>query len=348
MEKILTIVVPTYNMEAYLDECLSSMIMEDMSLMEALEVIVVNDGSKDNSLNIALSYKERFPNTFVVIDKENGNYGSCVNRGLKEATGKYFRIVDADDWVDTTALQEFLIKLSKCASDLVFTKYVKVHETNVVYAYSSRIDTDRLYDVNTMKYHYYDAHMQMHGMTYKTSVLKACDMCLLEGVSYTDAEYCFYPLSVVNTVLFYDIILYHYRADRDGQTMSASALMKSTDSLFKVSKRIVESFDGIRESNMDNARTAMRFQVSERLLKLYYYVVLHNCHKLETSNNQLKEIYEIVMNKPLLIEALRSYKLNKVRFVKLWEDFGIYNSSPIFMLYNSIYAILRKMKLFWE
>ena len=97
MEKILTIVIPTYNMERYLEKCLTSLIIDDQDLMNQVEVLIVNDGSKDRSSEIAHSYQDKYSNTFRVIDKENGNYGSCVNRGLSEATGKYIKILDADD-----------------------------------------------------------------------------------------------------------------------------------------------------------------------------------------------------------------------------------------------------------
>lgn len=82
MEKILTIVIPTYNMQDYLRRCLDSLIVPEEQ-MKHLEVLVVNDGSKDNSSAIAHEYQDKYPDTFRVIDKENGNYGSCVNRGLR-------------------------------------------------------------------------------------------------------------------------------------------------------------------------------------------------------------------------------------------------------------------------
>ena len=90
MNKILTIIIPTYNMEKYLRRCLDSLIIDEEG-MKQLEVLVINDGSKDSSSQIAHEYQDKYPDTFRVIDKENGNYGSCINRGLKEATGKYVK-----------------------------------------------------------------------------------------------------------------------------------------------------------------------------------------------------------------------------------------------------------------
>lgn len=96
MNKILTVVIPTYNIEKYIETCLNSFVIPEV--MEKLEVLVVNDGSKDSSAVLARAYEERYPDTFRVIDKENGGHGSTINRGLLEAAGTYFKVVDGDDW----------------------------------------------------------------------------------------------------------------------------------------------------------------------------------------------------------------------------------------------------------
>ena len=119
MNKIITIAVPTYNMEEYLERCLESLLIEDYSLLMNIEVLVINDGSKDCSLKIAHTYETRFPEVFRVIDKANGNWGSCINRAAKEAQGDYFLILDADDWLNTRALENFLKELkTKKAVDM--------------------------------------------------------------------------------------------------------------------------------------------------------------------------------------------------------------------------------------
>lgn len=341
MEKILTIVVPTYNMEDYLDTCLSSMIMDDRSLMNALEVIVVNDGSKDRSLDIATSYKERYPNTYVIIDKENGNYGSCVNSGLKEASGKYFRIVDADDWVSTDGLKEFLKKLYECDCDLVFTNYSEVsYDGILIKSISSQIVYDYIYDLNTMLYKDADSPMQMHGMTYKTSLLRDIGLHLSEGVSYTDTEYCFFPLRSVSTLTFWNIVLYQYRAVRDGQTMSQESLRKSTCSLYTVAKRLVNSIDGIN-ADLSKARYIMLYQVLNRMLRLFYMVYLSLLKKTQSLDAELMELHSIIRTKPLLIRCVRNYKINRIRYVRIWELTGCYNSTILFVLYNKLFLYIR-------
>lgn len=206
-------------------------------------MIVVNDGSKDKSLEIALSYKEKYPNTFIVIDKENGNYGSCINRGIKEANGKYFRIVDADDWVDTESLKKFIVKLYVCNAHLVFTNYSKydsIGSTEV--KFSSRIITDHQHNIESLDYEENDTPLQMHRMTYMTDIIRHNNLSLTEGVSYTDTEYCFFPLSFFNSVIFYDISLYQYLVERADQTMSEISLKRSTHSMYVVARKILHLF----------------------------------------------------------------------------------------------------------
>ena len=111
--KLLSLIIPTYNMDALLPRCLDSLLVP--ATLKRLEVMVVNDGSRDGSLAVANSYRERFPQTVTVIDKPNGNYGSTINAALPIAQGKYVKILDADDWFDTTALVTFLDRLPTSA-----------------------------------------------------------------------------------------------------------------------------------------------------------------------------------------------------------------------------------------
>ena len=119
MEKQLTLIIPTYNMERYLRTCLDSLIIDEGQ--QALEVLIINDGSKDASSAIAHEYEREYPDIFRVINKENGNYGSCINRGLKEATGRYLKILDADDYFDNASLIQFLKIIVTIDTDMILT-----------------------------------------------------------------------------------------------------------------------------------------------------------------------------------------------------------------------------------
>ena len=176
-DKILSLVVPTYNMEKYLPACLDS--VTDELIGDSLEVIVVNDGSTDRSPDIIRQYEQKRPDLIKVIDKPNGHYGSCVNAGLAVATGKYFKILDADDWFDTQALAAFLHKLETCDTDLVITLRVdelfdgdqkvdeQKHSFNTVFK-------DHVYQAAefSIRTHAYESEFGMNGMAYKTRLLR--------------------------------------------------------------------------------------------------------------------------------------------------------------------------------
>ena len=121
MSKLLSIIIPTYNMEALLPRCLDSLLVD--GALELIEAMVVNDGSKDGSLAVAKSYQERFPDSVTVIDKPNGNYGSTINAALPVAKGKYVKILDSDDHFDSQSLLDFLAELQTVDVDIAVTHF---------------------------------------------------------------------------------------------------------------------------------------------------------------------------------------------------------------------------------
>ena len=105
--KYLSFVVPSYNASKYLDKVIPSLLVGG----DDVEIIVVNDGSKDNTLEIAKRYEALYPNIVKAVDKENGGHGSTINKALEIATGLYFKCVDADDWLEENALKTLLAKI---------------------------------------------------------------------------------------------------------------------------------------------------------------------------------------------------------------------------------------------
>lgn len=126
MKKILTVTVPSYNVEKFLENTLDSFV--DERVLDDIEVLIVDDGSKDKTAEIGRKYEEKYPDTFRVISKENGGHGSTINRGIGEAKGKYFKVVDGDDWVDQDGFAELIQRLKTCDADYVFTNYYEVND----------------------------------------------------------------------------------------------------------------------------------------------------------------------------------------------------------------------------
>lgn len=316
MSKLLTVVVPTYNMESFLERCLSSFLLDEKH-MAMLEIIVVNDGSKDHSSDIAHGFESRFPDTFRVIDKENGNYGSCINRGFKEATGTYFRILDADDWYDTGALASFLDKLANCESDLVVTPFNFITDKAQLFTFSDNVSTEISIPIESVCPE--DIVNRMHSMTYGLKVLKECELFISEGVSYSDTEYCFFPLKSVRTVSFIRDIVYQYNAAREGQTCSSSALAKSTHSLYVVNYRLLQFYLDEAENVNDVVR-----KVWQRLLiqitQLYYQTSLLFCGKDDDENLRMTD--ELVKKIPFLNEIIGNRRRHSVKYVNMWRCCG--------------------------
>ena len=232
MNKILTLVNPTYNMEKYLDKCLSSLIVNNTKLQKQLEVLVVIDGATDRSSEIAHGYQRKYPETFVVVDKPNGNYGSCVNRGIQDARGKYIKILDADDYFDTAVFESYLSFLQSIDSDMVVNDFCSVNEDGIVqktkHYLLGKSGSSFLFDKKIVS-KFVKYNLQMHAIAYKTANLRKIDYKQTEGISYTDQEWTFVPLMTVFSISYFSGVLYYYLVGRTGQTMDPSVFNKSTN-----------------------------------------------------------------------------------------------------------------------
>ena len=223
MEKILTITVPAYNVEKFLEKTLDSFLVEE--ILDEIEVLVVDDGSGDGTAAIGRKYQERYPGSFRLISKENGGHGSTINRGILEARGKYFKVVDADDWVDTSGLRELIRRLRTCEADYVFTNYYEVNDGTgerkaVTYP---GIPTEREMPFESIAG---QTRISMHALVIRTSILKENRIRLDEHCFYVDVEYILYPVPYVETVIYYDIFVYMYRLAQAAQSVSILGYQK--------------------------------------------------------------------------------------------------------------------------
>lgn len=232
MNKLLTIVVPVYKVEPYINKCLISCVLDDEKLMNQLEVIIVNDGTPDNSAEMSREYVKRYPKTFRQIDKENGGHGSAWNVGLKEATGKYLRFLDSDDWL--TNLDKLMSKLQSCEADVVLTNYQRYYVQRQEYVVcNSAISIDKEQPISKELLHtlpngYID--LNFWSGTYKTSILQPLYPLMAERVMYDDSILSFAPLIHGRTIIGYDIVLYNYLIGREGQSMDAKVQQRNAKS----------------------------------------------------------------------------------------------------------------------
>lgn len=223
-DPILTIVVPAYNVEAYLEKCLRSLVAHRNACKT--EIIVVNDGSKDHTAEIAQRFAELTHGVVRVINKENGGHGSAINAGIAAARGRYFRLIDGDDWVDGENLAILVDKLETETADVVLTKgsYEYVEQAQL----SNIIDYDMLHE-GTL-YHFEDLLYPGYGFqtygpllttgNYRTEVLKEGNFQISEKRPYVDMEFNSFALRYVDTVRYYNLDIYRYLIGRTGQTVS--------------------------------------------------------------------------------------------------------------------------------
>ena len=245
MQKVLTISIAAYNVEKYLRKTLDSLIIENMDL---LEVLIIVDGCKDKTLDIAKEYEKRYPDTFKAIYKENGGYGSTINKGIELATGKYFKQLDGDDWFDTKNLNTICIELKNIDEDIIYTPYIKYNEVNEKKSIIDELkDIDRNENIlnniiDNVRY------MEMHALMYRTNLLKENKIKIDENCFYTDTEYAVYPLYYAKTIKKLNYALYVYRIGREGQSISVDGKKKHYKDFLNVRFKLLEK---ISNSNYD-------------------------------------------------------------------------------------------------
>ncbi len=215
MQKLLTIVVPVFKVEKYIDKCLGSLVLDDRALMEQLEVIIVNDGTPDCSAEMSREYVKRYPGTFRQIDKENGGHGSAWNVGLKEATGKYLKFLDADDWLSN--LDRLLQDLVGCDADIIFNPFNNVDsfENSI-----ETVDTPIPCGTTNLPDQWGVNNVNFWGVTYKTNILRPLYPLFAEGVFFDDYILTWAPLVYGRTSIAFDYVVYNYLIGRPGQSMA--------------------------------------------------------------------------------------------------------------------------------
>lgn len=243
MNKILTITVPTYNVEKYLDRCILSLV-NDESILDLLDIIIVNDGSKDKSLEIAKKYEKQYPNCIRVIDKENGGHGSTINVGLKEAKGKYFRILDSDDWVNIDDFPKYVKDLEKLDVDVVVTDYTLMRvfsNEEVVIKYKIQKNKITKFDDVDIESLYPD-YFSNAASTFKTETLRKAGLYLDEKCYYVDMEYILLPIKEINDYIYLDYNIYRYFFGRANQSVNLDSFVKNRAMHEKVLKRLIDFY----------------------------------------------------------------------------------------------------------
>lgn len=316
MSKILTITIPSYNVEPYMNEVLPTFL--DPAVMDKIEILIVNDGSKDGTAALGKEYEAKYPGVITLVDKENGGHGSTINKGIELATGKYFKVVDGDDWVDTAAFVKFVNFLEKTDSDVVATPHYRVNEETkekelrgfegVEYEKEYRVDDVLL----TLRDKY-----QMHNLTFKTDIVRKIPK-ISEHCFYVDVEYIMYPLKYLETISFLNEAVYQYRVGNANQSVSTQNFMKNRNMHKHVIGNVLKYYE------TEELSVAKKEFLKKRIsLLIDTQIRIYLCFEpSDEIKQELLEFYHNVKNTdPTLLDMLEGkiFKLLKV------GDCSLYN-----------------------
>lgn len=238
-DKVLTIAVPSYNMENHLPKNLPT--YADTRFGDALEVIILDNASTDRTAQIAQDFVDRFPQIFRLVRRDSRGYGSSINAAIEQASGRYFRIVDADDWVNKENLLNLIDKLRSCQADVVQTNYRKVSMvTKQEFPVRFRdVEYDHLYT------EFSKCRLNVpciHSTVYRTQVLQENGITLQDKMFFVDEEYVILPFLYAKNVIFYDLDIYRYLVGNPTQSTSPQNRAKYAEHREKIVRRLIHVY----------------------------------------------------------------------------------------------------------
>ena len=264
-DKLLTIIVPTYNIEKYITKCIESFKEVNKDYYNEFEVIVVNDGSTDNSEKVISDLMLDSNLDLRVISKENGGHGSTINIGIEEAKGKYFKVIDGDDWINVDDFEKMINNLQNIDVDMAITNFTEQHvynNTKVSINFNDELVRDKVVmDLPKRR-------IPMHALTYRTSILKDNSIKISEKTFYVDMEYTLLPLKYVKNYIYYNLDVYQYFLGRADQSMNINVMKEKYDHHNRVTRRILDLYTEIRENTKLEAvvSSALEYLINKQCL----------------------------------------------------------------------------------
>lgn len=315
IKPILTVLVPVYNTEKYIEKCLLSLANE--KLVGKIEVIVVSDGSKDKSIDIAKKISKEHQGIFKIIEKENGGHGSTINVGIKKAKGKYFRVLDSDDWFDEKEFVKFINKLEKCDSDLVVTDYSKEYvndgiSEDIIYR---NLKDSREYSFNKFNLKLLDSDFfAMATITYKTEILKKIKFQLPEKTFYVDMLYDVIPILEVSTFTYYKCNIYKYFIGRMGQSVNTSSYEKNHLNHNLVTHKLIDFYSD-NEKNMTDIKRKYLKNIINAVINTNYSIYCIFFKNKKDGYKRVKEFDDYLKNK-----SLELYNETNKSYIKIFRN----------------------------
>lgn len=295
-EKVLTISVAAYNVEKTLRKALDSLVVP--IILDKLEVFVIDDGGTDSSFQIAQEFERKYPETFHAVHKENGGYGSTVNYSIAHASGKYIKLLDGDDWFDSSNLPGIMILLNNINADMVITPFIECGERSGKRE-RKEVFKGRASGFYKFKELPFSGTIPMHSITYRTGLIRSIKLHLTERCFYTDKEFACLPIPYVRTAYIWDHPLYMYRFETEGQSVSLTGMRAHYKDHLQVFWKFIATYKQADFNNKNEVNIYKRILKNEVGVNINVLCLLEkkseNYEKLKLFCEQLKrEVPEIV------------------------------------------------------
>lgn len=247
MNKLLSIVIPVYNVEKFIDKCISSLIVPGEKQLQLLDIVIINDGTPDNSAVLAHEWEKKYPDIIRVIDQENRGHGGAWNHGTELAVGKYLLYLDSDDWLETGELSRLITYLGHCDTDMVMLDSKKYYAATDTYEDTNRhveLVPDKIYDADQFDWlatgHGYNM-TYAHDTVYRTYMMQQYLPLFCEHVMYDDVSLQAIPIAIAKDFIYTKLNIYRYYIGRPGQSFDPKVrAVRAADDVTKVLKFLLD------------------------------------------------------------------------------------------------------------
>lgn len=294
MKKLITFTIPCYNSAAYMNKCIDSLLGH-----ENIEIIIIDDGSKDETGAIADSYALKYPETVRVIHQENGGHGEGINQGIRHAAGTYFKVIDSDDWVDRDALNAVLSKLEELERengvDLMVTNYVYEHTgggRQKVIDYANVFPDNQAITWDQTRRFHITQYLTIHSCIYRTEVLRKSGLVLPKHIFYEDNLFIYAPLPFTKRICYMNQNFYHYLIGREGQSVSEQMLIKRGTHQILISTLIFKAHR-LQKIKRENPRL-YKYMYHELCFMMVIATIFTRMSRTDEAEKQVREMWEDV------------------------------------------------------
>lgn len=306
--KLLTVTIPCYNSQDYMSHAIESVLLGGNDV----EILIIDDGSSDNTLKIANEFQEKYPNIVRAIHKENGGHGSAVNTGIANATGLFFKVLDSDDWFDEESLKKIInfikyLEKESIPLDLIISNYVyekpSINKQKSI-NYKSALPCNKFFTWSDIKHFKMSQNLLMHSLMYRTQLLRDCNLQLPEHTFYVDNIFAFTPLPSVKKMYYLNVDLYRYFIGRDDQSVNEAVMTRRIDQQIKITKIMIDSHDFMSIENKKLQSYMLKYLSMMMIVSSALLVNEGSPENLAKRDelwaylkNSNKEVYKIIRNK---------------------------------------------------